>query len=146
MTKKRCRKARFFRRMDRSCDHIYTLLQDLFVDRTGSLSNRISVCSYEISYRQGVDAVGSCSVMSCVVKYRKRITLLGQKSDALSTVSREPSVTFIIINWTLSPSSRYFASKSGISIWHGPHQLAQKFIITGLPAKSDRRTSLPFMS
>src|SRR5580700_6597847 len=44
------------------------------------------------------------------------------------------------------PGGPYRFSKSqnqGISILHGPHQVAQKFRTTGLPRKSDRRTVLP---
>src|ERR1700693_2556466 len=50
---------------------------------------------------------------------------------------------------TTKPWSLYLRSKSinqGISIWQGPHQVAQKSTMTVLPRKSDSFTVLPFTS
>src|SRR5262245_44117009 len=48
-----------------------------------------------------------------------------------------------------TPRSLYLADSStsvGVSSRHGPHQVAQKLTMSGLPLKSASRTSRPFMS
>lgn len=47
---------------------------------------------------------------------------------------------------TLSPYSRQSLSKSGSSRLHGGHQVAQKFMTTGLPNMSDSLTVFPSAS
>ena len=46
----------------------------------------------------------------------------------------------------LSPKSSFRRSKAGISLTHGPHQVAQKLMITGFPCSSDSVMLVPSIS